>query len=203
VTATPRTSRRPRHAPEESEREILIAAEAALRERPFREVTVDEVMNRTGLKRPSFYVHFRDRHDMALRVVQNIGAELMAMTERWLKGEDPSSDARAALEGITAVYLEHGPVLRAIADAATQDEGVESAYRGLVQAFIDATAGHIEEEQAAGRIDPELDGDATAEALIWLNERYLSEKLGRRPQSDPQQVIDTLYEIWMRTLYRE
>ena len=29
-------------------------------------------MTRTGLKRPAFYVHFRDRHDLALRVVENL-----------------------------------------------------------------------------------------------------------------------------------
>ncbi len=61
--------RRPKHDPKESEREILEAAEQLLRERPFRELTVEAVMSRTGLKRPAFYVHFRDRHDLALRVV--------------------------------------------------------------------------------------------------------------------------------------
>ena len=45
-----------------AEAEIVGAAEALLRERSFRELTVDEVMRRTDLSRPSFYVYFRDRH---------------------------------------------------------------------------------------------------------------------------------------------
>src|ERR671923_2155742 len=144
--------RRPKHDPKESEREILEAAEQLLRERPFREMTVEAVMSRTGLKRPAFYVHFRDRHDLVLRIVQEIAGELFEMSDRWLKGDDPLTDARAALEGLVTVYVHHGPVLRALADAAGSDEQPEQAYRAFVQAFIDATARHIREEQAAGRI---------------------------------------------------
>src|SRR5262245_43968953 len=136
------TRRRPKHDPKESEREILEAAEELLRERPFREITVEAVMSRTGLKRPAFYVHFRDRHDLALRVVQEIGRELFEMSDRWFQGDDPYNDARAALEGLAAVYVDHGPVLRALADASGADEQVELAYRGLVEDFIAATARH-------------------------------------------------------------
>src|SRR3954454_16128269 len=81
--------RRPRHDPKDTEREILDAAERLMRERPFREVTVDEVMRHTGLKRPAFYAHFRDRQDLVLRITQLIGAELFEMTDRrlaaWLR----------------------------------------------------------------------------------------------------------------------
>jgi AcrR family transcriptional regulator len=193
--------RRPKHDPKESEREILEAAEELLRERPFREVTVEAIMNRTGLKRPAFYAHFRDRHDLALRVVQDIGAELFAMTDRWLQGDDPRNDARATLEGLASVYVRHGPVLRALVDASGSDERVEQAYRALVQEFIDATARHIRAEQARGRIGDLPDVDETARALIWMDERYLSEALGRRPQADPAVVVDVLYGIWMSALY--
>jgi TetR/AcrR family transcriptional regulator, ethionamide resistance regulator len=198
-STTPR--RRPKHDPRESEREILEAAEQLLRERPFRDVTVEAVMSRTGLKRPAFYVHFRDRHDLALRVVQHIGRELFEMTDRWLQGDDPHTDARAALEGLAEVYLHHGPVLRALADASGADARVERAYRGLVEDFIAATARHIREEQARGRIGSLVDVDETARALVWLDERYLSEALGRAPQADPQLVVDVLYNIWISTLY--
>src|SRR5437762_3145460 len=91
--------RRPKHDPKESQREILDAAEQLLRERPFREITVEMVMRRTGLKRPAFYVHFRDRH-LVLRVVENLGRELFEMSDRWLQGDDPDTDARATLEGL-------------------------------------------------------------------------------------------------------
>jgi TetR/AcrR family transcriptional regulator, ethionamide resistance regulator len=192
---------RRRRTPESAEREILAAAEAFLRERPFRDLTVDEVMARTTLSRPSFYVYFRDRHHLAVRLVEGIGAELFEMSDRWLEGTgDPRDDVRAALEGIVAVYAEHGLVLGAIADAAGHDSDVEATYRGLIVRFVDASMVRIEHDIARGRID-KLDARETARALVWMSERYLNEALGRLPRASADIVIETLWMVWVRTLY--
>jgi AcrR family transcriptional regulator len=194
-------ARRRRRSPEVAEREIIAAAEALLRERPFRELTVDEVMRRTELSRPSFYVYFTDRHQLVLKVVEHLGSELFTMSDRWLRGTGEGPEiARAALDGIVAVYAEHGPVMRALADAAADDRGVEQAYNALVQSFIDATARHIEDEIADGRVLP-LDAYETAKALVWMMERYLNLSLGREPTTPREAVADTLATIWTRVLY--
>ena len=193
--------RRRRRSPEVAEREIVAAAEALLRERPFRELTVDEVMRRTGLSRPSFYVYFRDRNHLVLRVVEHLGSELRAMADRWYKGEgDGPTLVRAACEGVAAVYAEHGAVLRALSDAAVHDTEVEAAYGSLIQSFVEVTAEHIEREIAAGRIVP-LDAHETAKALVWMNERYFTYSLGREPLTDPAVVVETVATVWSRVLY--
>ena len=87
--------RRRRRSPEVAEREILAAAEELLRERPFRDLTVDEVMRRTELSRPSFYVYFRDRNHLVLRVVERLGEEQWALSERWFERTGPGG-ARAS-----------------------------------------------------------------------------------------------------------
>jgi TetR/AcrR family transcriptional regulator, ethionamide resistance regulator len=197
----PRRAPRRRRAPEVAEREIIAAAESFLRERPFRELTVDEVMRRTDLSRPSFYVYFRDRHQLVLRVVAQIRSELFAMSERWYRGDgDGRQLARDAAQGIVAVFAEHGRVLRALGDAAADDPEVEAAYEALVESFVIATARHIEAEIAAGRILP-LDPGETAKALVWMMERYLSLSLGREPTTPPDIVVETLATIWGRVLY--
>ena len=177
------------------------AAEALLRERPFRELTVDEVMRRTGLSRPSFYVYFKDRHELVLRVVEHLRSELLRVASRWydsIGGGPPV--LREALEGLVAVYGEHAAVARALADAATDDPEVEAAYGALVQGFVDVTAQHIEREMAAGHVAP-LDALETAKALVWMNERYLTLSLGREPTTDRAVVARALYTIWSRVLY--
>ena len=193
-------TRRRRRSPAEAEREIIGAAERFLRERPLRELTIDEVMTGTGLSRPAFYVYFRDRHDLVLRLISEIGSELFEMADKWLKG----GDLRAGVEGVVAVYAEHGPVLRAISDAAVDDPDVAEAYHGLVQRFIDATAEHIRNEQKGGRAEG-MTARRTAAALVWMNERYLSMCLGggNTRQLKPREVADTLHQIWTRTLYLE
>ena len=193
--------RRRRRTPEAAEREIVEAAEALLREKPFRELTVDDLMRRTGLSRPSFYVYFRDRHDLVLKVVEHIGGELFTMSERWYEGTgDGQALIREAIEGLVGVFAEHGPVLRALADAASEDPRVEAAYTEMIQRFVDATARHIDEEIGAGRVLP-LDSVPTATALTWRMERYLQRQIGRTPDAPVDRVADTLTTIWSRVLY--
>ena len=158
-------------------------------------------MRHTDLSRPSFYVYFRDRHHLVLRVVEHLGSELYEMSDRWLRGtgEGPQL-AREALEGIVGVYAEHGPVMRALADAAADDPGVEQAYCAIVESFVRATARHIEEEITVGRILP-VDPDETASALVWMMERYLNLSFGHDPPTPRQAVADTLTTIWTRVLY--
>ena len=62
-------------------------------------------MRRTDLSRPSFYVYFRDRHHLMLKVVEHIGAELREMSKRWYTGSgDGPAQAREAMEGFVEVY---------------------------------------------------------------------------------------------------
>jgi AcrR family transcriptional regulator len=197
ITRSASSSPRRRRSPESAEREILDAAESFLRERPFRDLTVDEVMARTTLSRPSFYVYFRDRHHLAVRLVEGIGEALFAMANRWLEGE---GDVSESLRGVAEVYEEHGLVLHAIADAAGHDPEVERVYYGLIESFVVATTERLEADVAAGRAAG-LDPAPTAGALVWMTERYLLMTLGREPREPADTVVDTLTTIWTRTLY--
>jgi TetR/AcrR family transcriptional regulator, ethionamide resistance regulator len=193
--------RRRRRTPEAAQREIIGAAEQLLRERPFRELTVDEVMRRTGLSRPSFYVYFKDRHELVLRLVQHLGSEMLVVANHWYEATEPSPQMlRDALEGSIGVYGEHSAVLRALADAAVDDPDVEEAYDQLVQGFVEVTARHIAAEIAAGRM-LEVDPRETAKALIWMIERYLYHAFGPANPVPPGRVIDTVHTVMVRTLY--
>jgi AcrR family transcriptional regulator len=196
-------SKRRRRSREAARAEILAAAESFLRERPFRELSVEEVMGRTSLSRSSFYVYFRDRHELLLRLVEEIGGQLFAVAERWFAGSgDAGEDVRVALEGVVAVYADHGPVMRAISDASSVDPEVETVYDGLVTSFVDATAVRLDEEGAARRTRALADRHDTAHALVWMTERYLSRSFGSSsPRVSRQTAANTLHEVWVRALY--
>jgi AcrR family transcriptional regulator len=196
ITRSATSAPRRRRSPESAEREILDAAEAFLRERAFRDLTVDEVMARTTLSRPSFYVYFRDRHHLAVRLVEGIGDALFGMANRWLDG----GDIRDSLDGVARVYDEHGLVLHAMADAAGHDPEVERVYYGLIESFVVATTARIEADLRAGRVAG-IDAAPTAGALVWMTERYLLMTLGREPKERVDTVVDTLATIWERTLH--
>lgn len=192
-----------RRSREEARTEILDTAEGFLRQRPFQELKVGELMQGTSIGRSAFYVYFQDRYQLIAALLERLEAQLVEAAEPWL-GEvhlDPLADVRSSIERTVAVWVAHGPVLRAIADAAPQDELVQAAYRwGLLERFIVAVAERIEEGQKLGRVQP-LNPPETAAALILMNERYLADRLGTVPQSDPEEVVETLYGIWTAVLY--
>ena len=41
----------------------------------------------------------------------------------------------------------------------------------------------------------------STEVVDWMEERCVSEALGRTPQTDPQLGVEILYTSWMSTLY--
>ena len=192
--------RRRRRKPEVAESEILEAAENFLREHPFRELTIDDVMSRTGLSRPSFYEYFRDRHHLIVKLTERLTTWTSTRSEPWLSGSDLIEDLRATLDGLVELYVTRGHLLRALADAASHDPQAEVSYRKMMKIFIEATAGRIREATRRGVIK-DLDADEVATALVHMNEGYLIEKLGTHPQTDAGVVAKTLLVIWQRVLY--
>jgi TetR/AcrR family transcriptional regulator, ethionamide resistance regulator len=201
---------RRRRRPEEAERAILAAARAFLEERPFREMTVEGLMVRTGLSRPAFYAYFKDRYDLVTRLLEGVGSLLFALDWRWLSGGEGEEEARAvladALRAGSRTFVEYGPVLRAIADAAGYDARVEQVYRyGLIERLIAAVASRISRDVEAGLSPADLEPEETARALVLMTERYLLDAFGR-PEGRPSRresaaVFRTLEGIWVRTLY--
>lgn len=203
---------RRRHRPEEAERAILAAGRAFLEERPFREMTVEGVMARTGLSRPAFYVYFRDRYELVTRLLEGIGGLLFALDRRWLAGDVVEGREEAvevlvdALRRGSEAFARYGRVLGAIADAASYDARVEEVYRwGLIERLVRAVTERIERDVEAGLSPEDLDPEETARALVLMTERYLLDAFGRSPGGvDDERVAavgDALEKVWVRTLY--
>ncbi len=195
------TSRRRRRKPEAAESEILNAAENFLREFPFREMTVDDVMARTGLSRPSFYEYFRDRSHLIVKLVERVNIRDRAASARWFTDPDPIEGLKHSVRELVESYLTSGHLLRALSDAIHVYENVEASYRERFDITIKDTARRMGDFIAQSSISLDgLDPQEVASALLWMNERYLIEKLGREPHADPKVVTDTLIGIWTRVL---
>jgi AcrR family transcriptional regulator len=193
--------RRRRRRPEEAEREILEAAEALLRERPSHEVTVMAVMERTTLSRKSFYGYFRDRHDLIARLVAPLRKELdTRIAEARAAHKTPRDITRAVLLEVARVYMEHGELLRALRESSGHDEDAERVWREFTDPPTADLAALIRAETEAGRSEG-LDPDATARALITMNLGCFFEQLIGNPRANAEQLVETLVEVWTRTIY--
>jgi AcrR family transcriptional regulator len=193
--------RRRRRKPEEARREILQAAAELLRERPAHEVSVMAVMERTTLSRKSFYVYFRDRHELIAELVAPLRKEL---DERRAAAraahDDPADRYRAVFLEVAALYMKHGRLLRALRESSGHDKDAARVWQEFTDPPVAEAADVIRAEAEAGRSQA-LDADATARALITMNLGCFFDQLIDNPRADPEGLVETLVDIWMRAVY--
>jgi AcrR family transcriptional regulator len=181
----------------EARRRIVAATGRLLRGRRFRELTVDAVMAEAGLARTVFYRHFDGLADVVVSLLDEARADVIALLESAPAPEDPDV-LRRMLERTVQLFVVHGPVLRALDEAARLDPDVEAVYRGAIDRSTAATAALLTDGVQAGRI-PRLAPEPVARALIMLNGHYLLDVLGAG-EGDADVALETLWTIWSRTL---
>ena len=197
--AADRAGRRQRR--EQVRTDVLRVALELAESAPFRDLTVDEIARAAGISRSAFYTHFRDKHDLLRVAVEEVADELYRMADRWWHGEGPPAErVRVALEGVVSVYAEHAGLLRVATEVSTYDEDVREVWMAIVERFIEATAEHVRSEQAKGLITAALEPRATAESLVWMNERCSYIYLGR-DERRPEELVEAMAPVWTAALY--
>ena len=188
-----------RQSREESRRRIVDAAAELVRERSYAALTVDEVMARAGIGRTLFYRHFDDLGELLMRAGREAIEELFAAQETLARGRagySPDS-IREALAAAVGVYRRHGPVLRAVAEAATDDERIAAGQDRIRRRFDELVAAALRDAGA-----DVADYDEAARALNLLNENYLRDAFGREPRVSEEAAVRTLNEIWFGVVNR-
>jgi AcrR family transcriptional regulator len=180
---------------------ILNAALDFLWSRPFREMTVNELMASTSVGRSAFYQYFNDLHDVMESLLKVLQEEVLNVDEPWFMGVgDPVELLRETLSGLVDVCYKRGPFLRAITDAATTDARIEEAWMDFLSSFDDAVTPVIEADQKRGLI-PAFDVYPVSFALNRLNAYTLTHAFGQHPRKPKEPVLEALERIWISTLY--
>jgi TetR/AcrR family transcriptional regulator, ethionamide resistance regulator len=196
--SSPHTKAEGRESRERARARIIEAAPDLMRERSYAELSVGVIMARAGLGRTLFYRHFDDLGDLLIRAnrepVQEMYSAQNALAAPTLADgpEATAAAARSAIELAVAVYLRHGPLLRAVAEAALSDERI-AVGQAAFRARFDALATRALREQPRR---PLADAAETAVALNRLNEGYLLDAFGREPRVSAETAVQTLSEIW-------
>jgi AcrR family transcriptional regulator len=189
----PNQKTRTRQTRERSRRRIVAEAVELVRERSYGELSVAELMERAGSGRTIFYRHFDDLGDLILgasreAIEELYEAQLALARNRADTGRDAIREAIAVAVG---VYSRHGPLLRAVTEAAVVDEAVAVRQAQFLRRFDELVANTL--RQTGARF---ADVDETARALNHLNIGYLLDVFGREPRVPVETAVETLTEIW-------
>lgn len=192
-----------RQARQKSRSRIVAAATELVRTRSYGALTVDQVMREVGQGRTIFYRHFDDLADLLVRAGREAIDELLA-AQRALseaRSGDGPGVVRQAIEPAVAVYQRHGPLLRAIAEAAAGDDQIAAGQDAIRRRFDDLVADVLRSMPGIAA-HPPPDVAETARALNLLNEAYLLDAFGREPRVSTETAVQTLTEIWSAVIDR-
>jgi AcrR family transcriptional regulator len=185
--------------------DILRAFDALLREQPFAELAVADVLSRAGVSRASFYFYFASKYEVLGELLDRATSIGVDTAQPWLAtaGEDPEPAVRFGIEAGAVLWQTHAHLLRAVVEHWREDDGLRQLWAQLMQRYTDLTAEKIEADRRAGRNRPDVgDPRHLAAALTWLGERlYYLAAIGLQPFHDNDVLVDTLTTVWMHVLY--
>lgn len=181
----------------EAEHGFLAATEALLDEGgSYAELSVEQIASRAGRPRTAFYLYFRDKRELLMRLTEDVAGTLYAEANRWWSGTRGREDVRPALAEILHTWAGHAALLGAVVEAATYDSEIGEFWRGLVGQFIEATERHLidvgEEHGAAS---------AKAFVLCWMVNHACYQQVERGGSLDDPALLDGLAEVLERSVY--
>ncbi len=196
-SATPRSAKRAA-----VERALLGAVEELLAEgASFAELGIERIASRAGISRTAFYFYFADKRELLLRLTEDTVQLLYEEATGWWSADgDGREELPIALGRILDLYFEHGLVLRAVVEAASNNEAIATFWRALAGRFIQASQERIEAEQLVGRALPGP-AQAMAFALVWGVERACYQQVVQGRPIAQQALRRALIAMWQRAVY--
>jgi AcrR family transcriptional regulator len=199
-----RGRRAARPSGDDREHAILATAEHLLEERPFTEISVDDLAKGAGISRPTFYFYFPSKDAVLLTLLERVIAEANANLEALMAG--PPADRNEFWRAGIGVFFSTFRAHRAMAAPATVARYTNSEFRELWSAFmqrsIDHTTGVIETLRTRGEVPDNMPAYELSTSLNLLNEAVMTASFaGQTPALPDERVLDNLVHIWLNAIY--
>ncbi|MCK9249786.1 MAG: TetR family transcriptional regulator [Solirubrobacteraceae bacterium] len=194
-----RTARR-----QEAHDKLSTALESALRAgTPFTRITVDELIEQSGVPRSTFYLYYADKSHLLRAVSSGLSSAYLEACEDWwhLPPDGTREDLRRAFDRMLESYLPHQHLLAAVIETSSYDHEVSADYRSLLELHFDEVAEHIRRGQADGSVAAHVDADHAARWITHLVERGLYEFAADAADDERERYLTAWTDIVWNALY--
>jgi AcrR family transcriptional regulator len=188
-----------REAQRQLTRERLVDAAVALfGARGFRAVTIEQIAAEAGANRATFYLHFRNKEDVANAIGGRLAPHIQSIFAALDALPDPTvEDVRAWLvQGLAEQTEERRNLLAVATEANVADPDLADDYLRFIDLFIDAMPNYL-----ARFSDAERPAARTRMLMQLVQLERLSYLLVVQRASAPlEPLLDALAESWWRLL---
>lgn len=182
-TATAAAPPRSRDETKKETREALIRAGLAAFAEEGLDVSLDAVCDRAGFTRGAFYVHFADREQLLVAVMDHVGEAFLASVFAGLSNDEHrSARHQGAMRTVAERFLASvkdgtyplmpaagkKPMVRMhqLLDACARSAIVRERYRGLVEASIGAVQALVLDDQRANAVRGDVGADDAGRLML-------------------------------------
>jgi AcrR family transcriptional regulator len=160
-----------------------------IQQQPFDSITVQAVLDRAGVARSTFYLHYRDKHDLFLSDADEF---LEAMATALARARDQSARV-APVREFFAHVAEAESLYNALVEAGRIQDFLELAQEHFARG-IERRLAELPRAAAATRATPR---PALAHALAGAMLALLTWWLSRQPRPAPEQMDDLFHRmVW-------
>ncbi|WP_229401643.1 TetR/AcrR family transcriptional regulator [Micromonospora okii] len=214
MTATARTPaggagargrRAARSTGDDRERAILATAERLLGQRPFAEVSVDDLARGAGISRPTFYFYFPSKDAVLLTLLDRVTEEADAAAGNVLDrlAEAPRARWRELIARFHDTFGAHRAVVLACAEVRGTNAEVRRLWARVLERWVQAVEAAVVAERRRGAAPDGLPARDLAIALNSMNERvWYATFAADGPAVAEGDVVDVLLDLWLTCIYR-
>lgn len=180
---------------EATRRKLLAAAEDVFADVGYHEASIVKITERAGIGLGTFYLYFDSKKQIFEELVVDLNRRVRRSMAEAMAGADNRLDAeRAGFEGFFRFTAAHPALYRVVREAEfVSPETLRLHYTRIVDGY---EAG-LRAAQDGGDVDPLLDPEVTAWALMGIGEligmRFLlweRDADGNPPEAIPTEIID-------------
>lgn len=148
------TRRKPDHAARPAaDVRLVIATERLLASgTPYIALSVEQLCSEAGVARSTFYVHFRDKGGLVIRVAERMIVQLSEAAEAWWAPGASRAELLAATRRLVEVHSDHRRVILALAETAVYDPELRAIQEAMVDRQAEPLAALIEEGKITGAV---------------------------------------------------
>ncbi|MEW2426724.1 TetR/AcrR family transcriptional regulator [Micromonospora sp. NPDC047644] len=203
------TRRRPRNPDGRAavEARVLAATERLLKEGiRFTDLGVQRIAAEAGVARSTFYIHFRDKTELLMRLAGTMRESSFDRTGEWdpAGSGDPLARLTEAFADVIRIYRTYAPVLAAVSEVAAYDEVVREYWAAGLEQFVARTVDALQIEQQAGRTPADLDVTTASRLIVLGGDRFLADHVSTT-SADPETDAAAARELaatWWYGAYR-
>ncbi|MEV5778591.1 TetR/AcrR family transcriptional regulator [Streptomyces antimycoticus] len=170
----------------------------------FSDITVQQLLEKAGVSRATFYAHFQSKSDVLVRLTDDLRESLLTLARQWdpAAGEDGADRFARFFEEVIRIHRAHQGVITAVREAASYDSAVSDFYTANLESFEETTLRTILSEQAAGSATADLDAVSASRIIAWGGAQAIAHHIQVDDGSRDAVFARELARIWWHGAYR-